>query len=274
MSSTHKNLISLVLFIAWIIASHVATAVDSSVLRSGDVVSITVYGQQDLNTVTRVAGDGGITFPFIGDLSVGGLTTGETERKIAYQLGQGGFVKNAQVSVFLQERIESIGRSVTILGQVEKSGLFPLATATEGGVDTLINLLAMAGGVNAAGADHLLLLRSDEGGQKTLTVDLVDLLTEGDVTSNYRLQDGDIIIVPQMQVFYIYGQVQRPGRYRLEKDMTVMQAIAVASGITERGSEKGVQLRRRDADNIRSFNADLTDELQANDVIYVKESFF
>ena len=274
MSSIHKNFISLVLLFVWTFAGHVAAAADASVLRSGDVVSITVYGQQDLNTVTRIAGDGGITFPFIGDLAVGGLSTGEAERKIAYLLGQGGFVKNAQVSVFLQERSESIGESVTILGQVESSGMFPLATATEGGVDTLINLLAMAGGVSAAGADYLLLLRNDEGGQKTLTVDLVDLMTEGDVTSNHRLLNGDIIIVPQMQVFYIYGQVQRPGRYRLEKDMTVMQAIAVASGITERGGEKGVQLRRRDAENIRSFDADLTDELQANDVIYVKESFF
>jgi polysaccharide biosynthesis/export protein len=247
---------------------------DESVLRPGDVVRITVYGQSDLNTVTRIAANGTISFPFVGDVRVGGLTTADAERRIAARLGDGGFVRNAQVTVFLEERRPAFMESVTILGQVERSGRYPLMSTSAEGADTLIDLLALAGGVNATAADFLMLLRQTDQGQERVRIDLDALMNSGDITANQELRDEDIVIVPQMEVFYIYGQVHRPGRYRLEKDMTVMQALAVASGVTERGTESGVVLRRRNADAIRTINAKLTDELQANDVIYVKESFF
>ena len=247
---------------------------EEDILRAGDVVRITVYGQADLNTVTRIADNGNISFPFIGDVAVAGLSTADAERRIARRLGEGGYVRNAQVGVFREERTQYITQSVTILGQVKNSGRYPLISVSTEGADNLIDLLALAGGTNPNAADYLMLLREGAAGQETLRVDLVDLMTLGDTSSNYDLLDGDIVIVPQMEVFYIYGQVQSPGRYRLERNMTVMQALAVASGVTERGNEEGVELRRREGDNVRTIRADLEDALQANDVIYVKESFF
>ena len=269
-------LISAVFLVIGLAATAVVQAQDTegSVLAPGDVVRIAVYGQDDLSIVTRIADSGSISFPFIGNVNVAGLTTADAERRIAARLGEGGFVRNAQVSVFREERTQAVTQSVTILGQVVRSGRYPLVSVATEGADNLINLLALAGGTTENAADHLMLLRTTEEGTQRMRVDLVNLLTMGDTSSNHRLLDTDIVIVPQMEVFYIYGQVGRPGRYRLEKDMTVMQAIAVASGVTERGNEDGIELRRRDGDKIRTLRTDLDNSLQANDVIYVKQSFF
>ena len=263
-------LFSLVLFFA----SSSIVASTSSLLGAGDVVKITVYGQPDLTTMTRIGGDRKITFPLIGDITIGGLTTAQAESSIATQLKNRGYVKNAQVSIFVEQRIQTMTNSVTILGQIERAGKYPVEEASVEGVQTLVDLLAVAGGTNENAADHLLLIKKEGKGQKKVHVDLAALLRNGDLKQNHILGGGDIVLVPEMDVFYIYGQVHRPGRYRLERGMTVMQAISVASGITDRGSEGSVALKRRSDGDVKSSSAKLTDMLQADDVIYVKESLF
>ena len=84
----------------------------------------------------------------------------------------------------------------------------------------------------------------------------------------------DVVVVPEADVFYIYGQVARPGRYPLLKDMMVMQAISVGGGVTERGNENGLVLTRRENDRQQKIDASLDDPIRAGDVIYVKERFF
>ncbi len=246
----------------------------SSIMSPGDVVRISVYGLPDLGTTTRVSQDGRITFPLIGDVIIGGLTTAEAERDIAIKLDRGGFVKNAQVSVFVEERSEALASSVTILGQVQRSGKYPLQEDSVDGVRTLVDLLAAAGGPGSNAADHLLLLRKQGDERRKVRVDLVALLRDGDMDTDITLTDKDIVVVPEMEVFYIYGQVQRPGRYRLERNMTVMQALSVASGVTDRGSENGVVLNRRGDKGMQTIKSELDGELKPNDVIYVKDSFF
>ena len=89
------------------------------------------------------------------------------------------------------------------------------------------------------------------------------------------LQGGDIIYVHRAPVFYIYGEVQRAGSFRVERDMTVMQALAQGGGPTARGSEKRIRMHRKTASGaIVQMEPQLTDSIQANDVIYVKESIF
>jgi polysaccharide export outer membrane protein len=88
------------------------------------------------------------------------------------------------------------------------------------------------------------------------------------------LQNGDIVLVPEMDVFYIYGEVQKPGRYKLERDMTVMQGLSVASGMTPRGSVRGIVLNRQAGAAITSLGTNLEDRLQPNDVLYVKTAVF
>ena len=89
------------------------------------------------------------------------------------------------------------------------------------------------------------------------------------------LQGGDTIYVHRAPVFYIYGEAQRPGSYRIERGMTVMQALAQGGGPTARGSEKRLRLHRKQANGgIQQIEPQLTDPVLPNDVIYVKESIF
>jgi len=83
-----------------------------------------------------------------------------------------------------------------------------------------------------------------------------------------------VVFVPRMDVFYVYGEVHNPGRFRLERDMTVMQAIAVSGGLTPRAKEKDLTLKRRVADKIESHEVQLTEVLKPDDVLYVSEALF
>lgn len=251
-----------------------ALAQTASVLAPGDVVKISVYGNPDLTTIVRVSDTGMITFPLIGEVNVGGASTFDAEQTIADRLDSGGFVKNAAVSVFVQERSATLLNSVTLLGQVKVPGKYSLEQQSVEGVDTLIGLLAKAGGTTATAADHLFLIRQEGGASQKQRIDLVDLVRNANMAANVALANGDVVLVPDMDVFYIYGEVQKPGRYRLERDMTVMQAIAVASGMTPRGSEKGIVVNRQDGGASQSVKSELTDHVKPNDVVFVKTVIF
>ncbi len=241
-----------------------------SLLGVGDVVRITVYGQPDLTTVTRIGTNGIITFPLVGDLPVNGLSTTEAERELAGLLELRGIVRNAQINVFVQERGKAIA-NVTIIGEISRSGLYPLGddTNTEG-ITTLVGLLAAAGGPTENASDQLFIIRGD----RRIAVDLFRLLRFGEMESNVALSNRDVVLIPQMDVFYAYGQVVRPGRYRLERNMTVMQGLAVASGITDRGSDSRISASRRVDGKVVTGRVELADQLSPNDVIYVGESRF
>lgn len=259
---------------ALIAAPRAAVAQTYATLVAGDVVRISVYGNPDLTTVTRVLPNGTISFPLIGTVNVGGRSPVEAERLIADRLSRGGFVKNAAVSVFVQEQSTLVGATATLLGQVNHSGSYSLDPQSPEGVTTLVELLAKAGGTTVNAADYCYLIRNENGQQRKLRVDLADMLRNGDVKANLPLKDKDIVLVPEMDVFYIYGEVQRPGRYKLERNMTVMQGLSVASGLTPRGSAKGITLNRQIGSAVHSGDTNLEDKLQPNDVVYVKTAVF
>jgi polysaccharide biosynthesis/export protein len=255
-------------------APNLASAQTSATIAPGDVLRISVYGNADLTTVTRVMPNGTITFPLIGQVNVGQRTPAQAEASIAERLNRGGFVRNAAVSVFVQERSPVAVSTVTLLGEVERSGTFTLDKESPEAVSTLVTLLAKAGGTQDNAADYCYLIRDENGVPRKTRVDLVDLLRNGNVKANVPLQNGDIVLVPQMDVFYIYGEVQKPGRYKLERDMTVMQGLSVASGMTPRGSVKGIVLNRLAGATMTSLGTNLEDRLQPNDVLYVKTAVF
>ena len=246
----------------------------SASIAPGDVLKISVYGNPDLTTVTRVTPNGTITFPLIGQLSVGGTTPAQAEMSIADRLSRGGFVRNAAVSVFVQERSPVAVSSVTLLGQVERSGTYTLDKESPDSVSTLVTLLAKAGGTTEQAADYCYLIRNENGQARKTRVDLIDLLRNGNVKANLPLANGDIVLVPEMDVFYIYGEVHKPGRYKLERDMTVMQGLSVASGMTPRGNVRGIVLNRLAGNTMTSLGTNLEDRLQPNDVLYVKTAVF
>ena len=88
------------------------------------------------------------------------------------------------------------------------------------------------------------------------------------------IQNGDEIWVDRAPTVYIYGEVQRPGPVRLERGMTLMQALAAGGGLTQRGTERGIRVHRGAGDKVQILQPAMTDRLQNGDVIYVRESLF
>lgn len=238
------------------------------VLGAGDVVRITVYEHTDLSTLTRISQAGGITFPLIGEVFIAGMREREAEAKIGALLQQGGFVKSPQVNLIVEQYRS---QQVSVLGEVNKPGMYTIDRGSK-----VVDLLAMAGGVNAGGGDAAVLIKKDGSeGKGGRPIDLLALLQKGDMTQNMEVTDGDIVYVPRMEVFYIYGEVQRPGSYRLQRNMTVMQALSMGGGLTPRGTQRGIQIKRKDGGGaLTSINAELSDVLRPDDVVYVKESLF
>jgi polysaccharide biosynthesis/export protein len=92
---------------------------------------------------------------------------------------------------------------------------------------------------------------------------------------SFALKGGETVHVERAPVFYIHGEVTRSGAYRVEPNMTVMQAIAAGGGITPRGSDRRLKLRRVDADGkLVERDASLKDTIKADDVVFVKEALF
>lgn len=251
-----------------------AQGLDSE-LGVGDVVRITVYGQSDLETVARITKEGNITFPLIGEVKIAGLSNRNAEGRIEAMLSQGKFVRNPQVSIFVEERVRQQNEVVTILGQVKKPGRFAVDALSNDGAQSIAGLIALAGGIADDAADYLILAREGDVTKNKVRVDLDALLRYGDLSQNYEVAGGDIVLIPAMDVFYVYGAVEKPGRYRLDRGTTVMQAISVAGGLTDRGTEKGLAItRRNDSGEMKKMNSGLNDTLRPNDVVVVGERLF
>ena len=222
----------------------------------GDAVRVTVFQQPDLTTEARVSDRGTISMPLVGEVKLAGLTPSLAGAHIAGALKDGKYLKNPQVSVALTT-VRS--RQVNVLGLVARPGRYALDETSS----QLSDVLAAAGGI-AAGGDEVVTLVRDGKSQK------VPALAKG-----VYLKHGDTIQVERAPVFYIYGEVARSGAYPLVANMTVMQAIAAGGGITPRGSDRRVLLRRPAPDGkFQETNIGLQEVLKADDVVYVKEALF
>ena len=254
-----------------------ATAQAQETFAEGDLITVRVFGQDDLTTRTRVGEDGLINMPLINQIKVAGKQPRQVEQDIAYQLERQGFLRNAQVSVLLESSVVSDGESATVLGNVRRPGRFSLSSAADG-TRSLVGLLAMAGGVTPEAADYVLLSRRDANGKmrKADRVDLIGMLNAGSLIEQESINGGDVLYVPRMDEVYVYGQVKKPGRYRLESGMTVIQALAVSGGLTARGTEKGLSVRRQadKGNRLNTLKVTLDDALAPGDVLYVKEGLF
>jgi polysaccharide export outer membrane protein len=236
-------------------------------LGPGDVVRASVYGSPDLAVETRVSESGTMTFPLLGEVEVGGLTTQQAEKKIGSLLEKGGFLKNAQVNLLVTMLAS---QQVSVLGQVNRPGRYPIE-----GTRKVLDLLAMAGGVNTEGGDIVNLIRNRNGTVTREAIDVVDMVRKGELDRDYEVASGDIIFVERAPRAYITGEVQRPGPFRIERAMTVQQALSAGGGLTVRGSQRGVRLTRRDANGLqRTVEAKFDDLVQPDDVITVRESWF
>jgi polysaccharide export outer membrane protein len=235
---------------------------------AGDVLRIVVFQNPDLSLETRVTDAGLVSYPLLGSLRLGGLTITDIEKLIADGLRNGNFVRQPQVTVAL---LQVRGHQVSVLGQVNRPGRYPLETA-----DTrLTEVLAAAGGVAGSGADLVVLTGVRDGKPIRLEIDLPTLFGEGSRDKDPVVLNGDTVWIDRQPLVYIYGEVQRPGPMRLERDMTLLQALATGGGLTPRGTEKGVRVHRKAADgSVTVMTPGMTDKLREGDVVFVRESLF
>jgi polysaccharide export outer membrane protein len=237
-------------------------------LGAGDSIGVQVYQSPDLSLESRVSESGTISYPLIGNVQLGGLSLAEAEKTIADALRSGGFVRAPQVNIALKQ---VRGNQVAVLGQVNRPGRFPLDT-----VNTRVSdMLATAGGVTATGDDVLILTGQRQGQAFRRVIDIPGLFLNQKPEDDVVVVGGDTLYVNKAPMFYIYGEAQRPGPYRVERDMTVMQALAQGGGPTARGSQNRLKLHRRDsAGKVIETVPQLTDVVRSEDVIYVRESIF
>jgi polysaccharide export outer membrane protein len=249
------------------------------VIGPRDLLEIKVFELPEFDHTVRVSEDGSITLPLLGNVQVGGLTKEKAEQKIAQLLDR--YVKKAQVSVFIKEYQSS---RVAIIGAVENPGMYELV-----GRQTLLQMISQAGGFKENAANEIYILREgQEGNTASISIDLEDLLLNGNQKLNIPLLPNDVINVPvdRLITIYVFGQVREPGglQVKMSKKITLLQAIAQAGGLSENASKRGVVIKRKDKDGKETnLQVNLKDiikgkrkdiPLKEGDVIIVKESIF
>lgn len=262
-----KSALALWTVLICLLATPAWSADDDYRMGTGDVVRITVYGNPDLTTEARVGENGGITFPLIGAVKAAGQTPAAAEKEISTRLAKGGFIVDPNVNLNI---VQYRGQQISVLGRVNRPGKHTLEK-----VSRVADALAMAGGIVPDGADTVTLVRTRDGKTEYHNIDVVALFMPGGEASNIVVRDGDVLNVARQPMFYIYGEVQRPGAFRLEQNMSVVQALSMGGGVTVRGTQRGIRILRRDANGtMQELETRLADLVKKDDVIYVKESLF
>jgi len=215
--------------------------VDEYRIGPNDLLVITVFEQPELGQTVRVSEDGSVALSLLGKVAVAGLTTFELEKKLKALLEEK-WLKVAHVSVFIREH-----QKVAVLGAVARPGMYEMTGQT-----TLLQLISLAGGLTPDALKELFIYRVDESGKnkKKITVNVQDLIQEGNQNLDIVLQAKDEVVVPIDQIItvYVYGEVKIPGalQVKMSKKITLLQAIAQAGGTTEWASKTGLTINRRD----------------------------
>jgi polysaccharide export outer membrane protein len=244
-----------------------------------DLLEIKVFELPEFDQTVRVSEDGSITLPLIGNVQLGGLTKDKAEKKLSELLEK--YVKKAQVSIFIKEYQSS---RVAIIGAVEKPGMYELV-----GRQTLLQMISQAGGFKDTAANEIYVLREGQDGTAaSISIDLEDLMINGNQNLNIPIQANDVINVPVDKLInvYVFGEVRQPGalQVKMSNKITLLQAIAQAGGLSENATKRGVTIKRRDKsgqeinlsvnlnDIIKGKKKDIP--LQEGDVVIVKQSIF
>ena len=248
------------------------------VIGAQDVLSISVWDQADLSGKFTVESDGSFTFPLIGRIMAAGLTLRELEGQLRKRLADGYF-KNPQVSVAVEQYRS---QRIFVIGEVRAPGAYSLT-----GEMTLIEALARAGSTTADAAGEAVIVRPRPGrtpnapvlpnqdeASNVVRVTIGDL-QGGQLSQNLTLLDGDTIFVPRAETIYVFGQVKNPGAYPLRgKDTTVLQALSLAGGVTERGATNRIKIVRIVEGKKIEVKVTLSDPVKAGDTVIVPERYF
>jgi polysaccharide biosynthesis/export protein len=248
-------------------------------LGPGDVLRVNVYDNPDLSQEVTIGPDGAFSYPLIGRVQAAGLPVRQLESLLTKRFADG-YLVSPQVGVTVTQHKS---QQVYVMGAVSKPGPYPLQRQT-----TLLEALSAAGGPTPdAGFEVTLTHAADQqavpsgtskgsaaaNGQPAIRVSLEQLMAGG-VPQRITLQDGDVVYVPVAAFVYLTGEIQRPGRYRLEKDATIQKVVTAAGGFTKFAATKNMTVRRMVDGKRLDFQAGPDDLLQAEDVVVVRPSLF
>lgn len=252
-----------------------------------DVLSINVYGQAQLSGKYLVEADGTFTFPLLGRIKAGGLTVRAIQDELRNRL-VAGYLKDPQIGVSVDAYRS---QQVFVMGEVRQPGRLEFT-----GSMTLIEALARVGSTTEQASTEALIVRPRNAGAAPATADLlraatttgspsdvgdahvihVDLpkLQTGTLSQNIALAAGDTVFIPKAETVFVSGQVGRPGEYVIPKSMTIRQVLALAGGVTDRGSTGRIQIIRRVDGKETTVKVELHDTVRAGDTVLVRERFF
>jgi polysaccharide biosynthesis/export protein len=235
----------------------------------GDMLKITVYDHEDLTTTVRVSGDDTIDFPLIGQVRVAGMKASQVADSITKLLADG-YIINPHVTVFVEE---FRSKKVTVLGQVTSPGLYELRQHT-----SILELISKAGGLSKDAGNEATIKRKKndvDNGKDIIRIDLKKLIEKGDMTLNTEIQDGDIVNIKKAELIYVNGEVRSAGAYKYEEGITVIKAITIAGGLSEKAAPTRVKIIRKASGKEEVIcDVKMDKSLMPDDIIVVPESYF
>jgi polysaccharide export outer membrane protein len=245
-----------------------AAPTEGYVIGPQDNLSIIVSDETELTGKYRVDTDGTISMPYLSRVQLAGLSLAEAQDKITTLL-KAGFIRNPQVRI---EVDQFKARNVLVTGEVRTPGKVTLPGTTM----SLLEALALAGSPTQNASNDVLVMHPPKPGEKAPEPIMVNRkdLELGKVGRDLVLQDGDIVNVPVAKRFYISGFIKNPGSFVLDTGTTVAQAIILAGGLNDRGSDRRITIIRSEGGKSVEISARLEDRVQPNDEIKVKSRFF
>jgi polysaccharide export outer membrane protein len=248
-------------------ASHRAAAR----LHVGDTLDLKVFGVPEMNQEVSVNDNGVLDMPWIGAVHAAGETIEEVRSAIEQKLRDKGFINEPHVALTPKE---VAGQTVSVVGEVTKPGTYPPVNSR-----LLIDQISAAGGMTPrAGKSALIAHRDDPGPPARVQLDI------GSATraSNLTIEPGDTVVVPRAGMVYVVGDVNRPASIIMDNDrMTVLEAIAIAGGVSSTAALNGARILRRTPQTIEEIHVPLKPilsakvkdtELQPNDILFVPGS--
>jgi len=268
--------------LALVLGATAPTLAQEYVIGARDVLKVTVWGQDDLSKDYPVDPDGYVSFPLVGRVKATGLTPTAFADDLRARLEKD-YLVNPQVLVSVKDYLS---QKVHVSGEADKPGVYYLSGAT-----TVRDILSRAGGLSKSAGSQVVLvraatLRGGSGSAEPASVRLeVSRVLAGDPAENLAVADGDTLVVPKGNSFFVFGEVRKPGAFPLDKDTNVLEGITLAGGFTDKAAPGRVRVIRSTKGSQTVINVDMNDVIKRglrekaiplleNDVVVVPESFF
>ena len=254
-------------------------------LKTGDIVSVNIFGEASLTGAFTVGPGGDIVFPLLGSIPAAGITAVALGQKIK-ELLEADYIRSAQVAVAIAEEAKLAPNTITVIGQVMRPG--QVAFEKDIPMD-LFTAISTAGGITERGDRHRIELKrreNDDLRTQNLTLD-------GDRV--VKLRDKDTIIVHALpekivaekiiQTVTVIGEVRTPGQVPLKDDLPldIITAIAMSGGFTDVARPSKVMVRRNTETGVQNIEVNVSKIqkdnsqpflLQPNDTVTVPQSVF